>query len=343
MPIQAGKIYNDGSHFIVIKPTTRPKKEKVKKPEVMVEVVDEDIILPNDDAIDGQDESDVKIEDSCPEIDSSEEEHKDNEKGRKKGKEMSLKEIFNQLYEESTKYKKAERKPKIVRAMRRFFRTERDCELFVDSNMERVQRNLTCRRVRVSRKVNLNPFNYFVTFTYNNELHTEDSFYKKLKKFFKNMCHRYNWQYIGVWERSSKTKRLHFHGLFVIPDGTIPGNLEIKKDYNTNTHKMQEVVQSDVIEKKFGRNDFRELNPDYTSNQALAYILKYLEKSETELVSSRNISQYIVSDILDDDIICNYGDNENKFVLYDKFLCIDDGTIIGQVSPDVIKQMPKAN
>ena len=50
-----------------------------------------------------------------------------------------------------------------------------------------------------------------------------------------------------------------------------------------------------------------------------------------------------VSDILDEDVLCQYGDDENKFVLYDKFLCIEEGTILGEVSPDVIKQMPKAN
>lgn len=343
MILQQAKVYNDGGHFIAIKRTTRPKKERRIKPEKTV-VVDEVNLT-----LDGIDDN-VEIAKNCQENHlyadekpSNEEAYEKTKNTQIKVKEMTLKEVFNTLYQESTNYKKKERKPKIIKAMRKFFKTDKECQDFVASNIERVERNLICRKVRLSRKVNLNPFNYFVTFTYDNKLHTEESFYKKLKAFFRNMCHRYNWEYIGVWERASTTKRLHFHGLFIIPDGTIPGSLSERKDYNTNLHKMQTITQSDKITEKFGRNDFRPLNPEYTSNMALAYIMKYLEKTETELVSSRNLSQYIVSDILDDDILCQYGENENKFVLYDKFLCIDEGTIMGEASPDVIKQMPKAN
>lgn len=343
MILQRAKVYNDGGHFIAIKRTTRPKKQRQIKPEKTV-VVDEDTLT-----LDDVDES-VETVENCQENRASIDEKSPNgetletvENTEMKGKEMTLKEVFNTLYQESTNYKKNERKPKIIRAMRQYFKTDKECQDFVAANIERVERNLICRKVRLSRKVNLNPFNYFVTFTYDNKLHTEESFYKKLKAFFRNMCHRYNWEYIGVWERASITKRLHFHGLFIIPDGTIPGSLSEHKDYNTNLHKMQTIIQSDKITEKFGRNDFRQLNPEYTSNMALAYIMKYLEKTETELVSSRNLSQYIVSDILDDDILCQYGEDENKFVLYDKFLCIDEGTIMGEASPEVIKQMPKAN
>lgn len=343
MILQQAKVYNDGGHFIAIKRTTRPQKTRKIKSEKTV-IVEEDNLT-----LDVADESVETVEnhqgkDLCVDDNSSIEGVSEMPKNTSvKVKEMTLKEVFNTLHQESTDYKKKERKPKIIKAMRKYFKTDEECERFVVANIERVERNLICRKVRLSRKVNLNPFNYFVTFTYDNKLHTEESFYKKLKAFFRNMCHRYNWEYIGVWERASTTKRLHFHGLFIIPDGTIPGSLSERKDYNTNLHKMQTITQSDKITEKFGRNDFRPLNPEYTSNMALAYIMKYLEKTETELVSSRNLSQYIVSDILDEDILCQYGENENKFVLYDKFLCIDEGTIMGEASPDVIKQMPKAN
>ena len=343
MTLEAAKVYNDGGHFIAIRRTTRPKKARSIKPEKTV-MVDEDNIT-----LDGLEESTEKVANNqeshlcADEKPSNEEVVKTIENTPKKVKEMTLKEVFNKLYEESTNYRKSERKPKIIRAMKQYFNTDKECREFVTVNLERVQRNLICRRKRLSRKVNLNPFNYFVTFTYNNELHTEDTFYVKLKAFFRNMCHRYKWEYIGVWERSSKTKRLHFHGLFIIPDGTIPGVLSEHRDYNVNLRKMQTIYQSDKITEKFGRNDFRTLDGEYTSSQALAYIMKYMEKTGTEIVSSRNLAQYIVSDILDEDVLCQYGDDENKFVLYDKFLCIEEGTIMGEVSADVIKQMPKAN
>lgn len=39
------------------------------------------------------------------------------------------------------------------------------------------------------------------------------------------MCHRKGWKYVGVWERSPEKQRLHFHGIFYIPEGTMPGML----------------------------------------------------------------------------------------------------------------------
>ena len=40
---------------------------------------------------------------------------------------------------------------------------------------------------------------------------------------------------MGVWERSPKKQRLHFHGIFYIPEGSIPGELLPFKDYSFST------------------------------------------------------------------------------------------------------------
>ena len=90
---------------------------------------------------------------------------------------------------------------------------------YVDSNIERKRRNLIMRRIRLTRKVNLQTFNYFVTFTFNGKLHPEESFRKSLKKTLANFTSRKGWKYVGVWERSPEKQRLHFHGLFYIPEG----------------------------------------------------------------------------------------------------------------------------
>ena len=54
---------------------------------------------------------------------------------------------------------------------------------------------------------------------------------------------------------------------------------------------------------------------------------------------------YFISDILDEDIICSMGDEEHgfKYILASDFTCINEGEIIGKVSPEVIEQMPRAN
>lgn len=53
----------------------------------------------------------------------------------------------------------------------------------------------------------------------------------------------------------------------------------------------------------------------------------------------------MVSDILDDDILCKMGDENQgyRYILSPDFTCISDGQIMGKVSFDVIDKMPKAN
>ena len=66
-----------------------------------------------------------------------------------------------------------------------------------------------------------------------------------------------------------------------------------------------------------------------------------LEKTGEKLVYSRGLYRYFVTDVMDEDIICSYGENEKKFILSDKFSCWDDGEYIGTVSPEVIAKLPK--
>ena len=46
---------------------------------------------------------------------------------------------------------------------------------------------------------------------------------------------------------------------------------------------------------------------------------------------------------MEEDIICPIGLEDKKLLLYDDFLCWDEGVLIGAVSKDVIRQMPEAN
>ncbi|MCH5146509.1 MAG: hypothetical protein J1F61_00705 [Clostridiales bacterium] len=74
-------------------------------------------------------------------------------------------------------------------------------------------------------------------------------------------------------------------------------------------------------------------------------MLKYITKNDERVVYSRGLKSYIVADILDEDIVCPYGDEEHeyKFVLSDNFTCISYGEILGKVSPEIIELMPKSN
>ena len=58
---------------------------------------------------------------------------------------------------------------------------------------------------------------------------------------------------------------------------------------------------------------------------ALAYIMKYIEKSGERIVYSKGLPQYFISDIMDEDIICHLGDEHEKLLLADDFGCWDEG------------------
>lgn len=54
-------------------------------------------------------------------------------------------------------------------------------------------------------------------------------------------------------------------------------------------------------------------------------------------------AMYFISDILDDDVVCRIGMEDQKLLLFDNFSCFDEGVYIGEVSPAVIKQLRKSN
>ena len=238
----------------------------------------------------------------------------------------------------------SEIKKKIIEEMLPHFEKREYCESYVQIHMDRKQRNLICRRIRMCRKANLANFNYFCTFTYDDKLHTEQSFKKKLKTCFRHLCERKNWKYMGVWERAPKTHRLHFHGLFEIPKDSMPGVLLSVKDYDTKKHKMQVSNQSTYFNEKFGRSDFKEIDEQEKKlGNALAYLMKYIEKSGEKIVYSKGLPQFFISDIMDEDVICTIGQEDKKLLLFDNFNCWDEGVLMGRVCPEVIEQMRKCN
>ena len=253
------------------------------------------------------------------------------------------KEVFNRLYAEHINLPRKERKKQILEDMKPYFEDERTTELFVDANMTRKQTNLTSRRIRLIRKVNLQVFNYFVTFTYDGALHTEESFQLKLRRCLAHYSYRKGWKYIGVWERSPEKQRLHFHGLFYIPEGTLPGEMKEVVGYSFSEHKKQITLQNSHFKKEFGRNDFSPIVGKERIGSAIAYILKYIEKSGEKIVYSRGLPQFFISDILDDDVVCTHGLEDKKLLLFDDFSCFDEGCYVGTVSRETIKHMRKNN
>jgi len=334
------KVYFDGSHYIAIPHTERPAKKRPIKIEEVITVCDketQDSTENTEPFVSHEENSDTE------QVESVENNAEFVEEKPKKARKMTKKELFNELYSKYIDLRKSERKKLIIKDMLVYFSNEKFCRDFVNSNFERKQRNLICRRIRMVRKANLVNFNYFCTFTYDDKLHTEETFKKKLQGCFKMMCHRKGWKYMGIWERAPETKRLHFHGLFSIPEGAMVGELKEHSDYNIKSHRRTKTLQNSYFNKKFGRSDFEEIKSNIDKHKELSYIMKYLEKTEEKIVYSKGLYQYFISDIMDEDIVCTIGQEDKKLLLFDDFNCWDEGCLMGKVSPEVIAQMRKCN
>ena len=313
MGFRETKVYFDGSHYIAIPHTERRIHYRPKSKEEEITVVEKETESAEADTVSAAffpalDDGDVRTDKEPKEANTA---HIAAVKSSKAIHTITKKALFDELYKKYIGLKKRARKAQILSEMRPFFDTDEQAKIYIDEGFERKYRNLICRRIRMIRKANLAGFNYFCTFTYDDKLHTEDSFKKQLQNCFRNLCYRKGWKYMGVWERSPEKKRLHFHGLFAIPENTLPGMLIEVKDYSTTAKKMQKSIQSIYFNERFGRSDFKELDPRLLG-ASIKYLLKYIEKTGEKIVYSKGLYQYFISDIMDEDVLCRTGQEDKN-------------------------------
>ena len=349
MPYGETKVYFDGSHYIAIPHTEKPYRKRPKRVEKEITVADDgEKLTPVEEKTDSppvETETQITFEDLVEEAQNPQKTTEENEAPSKPVKTVKTTktQVFDKFYTESLKLPKTARKRFITEGMRPFFKDGEATENYVTLNMERKYKNLVARRVRLVRKVNLQSFNYFVTLTYNDAIHTEATFRKKLRTTLGHLCNRKGWKYVGVWERSPQKQRLHFHGIFYIPDVAALGKMTDVESYSFSERKRQITKQSEYFNSHFGRNDFRPIENKTHIGEAVAYILKYIEKSGEKIIYSRGLPQYFISDIMDDDIAGRIGIEDKKLLLFDDFVCWDEGCYMGEVSKEVIAQMRKSN
>lgn len=231
--------------------------------------------------------------------------------------------LFDSLYQNSVSvgYKRAEMVEYIRNGILKLFPKRLRVDEYIERKVKRAKHNLSVRKKRFKRKADLNEWNYFVTFTYDDKKHTADTFRTKLRKCLSNLHTRRGWRYMGVFEFAPETDRLHFHGLFYIPEFEMIGELTEKKDYSTAQHKMQTYVENDFFKSSFGRNEFDELSSEQLKyGSTKEYILKYIGKTNERIVYSRGIKTEIQKWLTDEDIITEYTDYVTKYILFDKVI-----------------------
>jgi len=207
MPYSKAKVYSDGSHYIAIPHTPRKKRlkkgVKIKRQIPVMEELEEEstpfdggVQMNMFDAENKAQTVEKSTEATVPEPKS--------ETATKGQREVSppRKELFEALYKKYLYEPKSRRRQAVYAGMRAYFKSDEEARLFVELNFERKKKNLIARRIRMTRKANLQDFNFFVTFTFDDKKHTEDSFRKKMRNCLSLLSSRKGWKYIGVWERS---------------------------------------------------------------------------------------------------------------------------------------------
>ena len=257
---------------------------------------------------------------------------------------IDRKERFETAYKESKELPYEQRAEFIDEQLKSAIPDDTKRKEFIAENKERKKRNRSKRYTLLWRKVRLQQrWNWFLTFTYSNDLHTEENFKTKLKDTLKKLVMRKGWKYLGVWEHGEENNRLHFHGIFVIPAGQMVGELETITEYSTRKKRVRTKIQNTYFLKRFGKNEFEEITT-HNVETSVKYIVKYIEKDGGRICQGGDVKPYILTNILGEDVVTAYGIEDKKLLLFDNFTCIDsDGVVHGTVSPEVIEQMPKCN
>ena len=263
-------------------------------------------------------------------------------KRKNKLKEKNIhEEKVKEIYKESTGTKKEKIENTINKVNEEINDIEKSTQL-VNETLEREKRNRIVRYTRLIRKIRLQVWTHFCTFTYDSNKLTEEQFREKFLNCLRHLAYRKNWKYVGVFERSPDLKRLHFHGIFLISQ--MIGEIVETKDYSTKTHQMQIARQNTFFLERFGRNDFRPLD-QHSIQDAISYITKYINKTGEKVLYSRGLQTYFVTDIVENDVACTTGQEDRKIVLFDDFNCFDfeTGEILGQPSKnkELINKLPK--
>lgn len=183
-----GKLTNDGGYNnLFFKEQHLPRRKKTYKPvEERVEVDLSALAIAKE-----------KREENTPISPADKQSGKDSTEGTltqekaNKTVEMTLRDLFDFYYDAYEKEKWKARWSKMMNHFREYIPDEKSRREFLTENFKRKRHNAKARKRRMDRKMSMNGFNYFVTFTYDDAKMTEEQFIKKLKSYLRNNVNRY--------------------------------------------------------------------------------------------------------------------------------------------------------
>ena len=343
MSLRNCKVYKDGSHYIAIRSMTGHSSPRYKRPPEERIIVDdyecENSPLNTEETVEEHKRAEIvkNIYDS---------DGKDCILEKKSGKRLTTRsDEFLRWYRVSVGMKGKKRRKFLEEKLAPYFKNNDELTKFLDYKLQCRERAEIMKRIRCIRRASLHGFNYFCTFTYDSKKLSEQDFQKKLLNTLRHFASRKGWKYMGAWERGGDTDRLHFHALMAIPEDTMSGSMETRREYDVKKKRMVEYVTNTFFEERFGRNEFDFIDGAALSlNNAAEYVLKYIEKDGGRIICSRGLRTFIETDIDNEDIIARLReDSDQKYILFDDFTVYKDGEKLGTFSPGILSRAKTVN
>jgi len=206
-----------------------------------------------------------------------------------------------------------------------FYNYEFDFTSYIWEQLKKKISNYKARVKRFTDKANLNAWTHFCTFTYDSKkFSSEEAFKKSLRKCLSNLHTRRGWKYMGEWEKGDENGRLHFHCLLYVPEGQMLGEIKEVNEYNPKSGLNKKINLNSFFQSHFGRNDFSPIDRDIF-NDAINYILKYIDKNCERVIYSRAVPTCIIMPVSEEQIACVsfiFVEKIKKFV--NRYIFFDD-------------------
>ena len=108
---------------------------------------------------------------------------------------------------------------------------------------ERYQHSVNRERIEWMKRLN-----YVFTFTYDDKKYTERNFYRGLRSTLAQI----GWEYIGVWRRGGKGKRLYFYAAIRVNGGGMYEMNSFLKEYKRAAGRRKRVLKNIYFSERFG-------------------------------------------------------------------------------------------
>ena len=187
--------------------------------------------------------------------------------------------------------------------------TTEDIRSFIKKEANRLHKRVK----HYKRKINMMEPNYFVTFTYADELQDADSFERRLRRVLSNLSSRRGWRYACAREYGENGQRKHFHALVYVPEGQMIGELCEETVYSKKRHRHVTRTVNTWFGKRFGTATFEAITDAASISD---YLLKYIIKSGEHLIYGRGVPAEIEAVIdLAHDVVDTVYDHTVKLIL----------------------------